>query len=277
VAVEQLFGSNLDLLTEFRKYLSGKIRQPYRSKSNQSGESSESNSHAFLSARQYIEGHLRAQQDAFNAEESSKNKKQITEPHQSEDHLKRDSFDAALLDLFAPPKAIPPYESTGFRSPQAVKTTSILTPWTRSHPKRDPSISADMMASFTSHKATPSFESIRSHPPRADKTTSILTPQMQPRNHVSPYDLTDQRRYCYCNDTSYGTMIACDADDCRQEWFHLKCVGLDAPPTSRTLKRDIFSTPKFKMLTRSLIVKWFCKDCEKRRNGDVKLSSDNLD
>ena len=38
-------------------------------------------------------------------------------------------------------------------------------------------------------------------------------------------------RYCYCNQVSYGEMVACDMDSCPREWFHLDCVGLaKAPP-----------------------------------------------
>ncbi|KAF8522151.1 hypothetical protein BU17DRAFT_44769 [Hysterangium stoloniferum] len=52
----------------------------------------------------------------------------------------------------------------------------------------------------------------------------------------------DEPRYCYCNQVSYGEMIACDNPDCNREWFHLGCAGLTAPPKGR--------------------VKWFCRDCE---------------
>lgn len=40
----------------------------------------------------------------------------------------------------------------------------------------------------------------------------------------------DEPLYCYCNGVSYGEMVACDADDCEKEWFHLECVGLKVPP-----------------------------------------------
>ncbi|KAK7207249.1 hypothetical protein BZA70DRAFT_270817 [Myxozyma melibiosi] len=36
--------------------------------------------------------------------------------------------------------------------------------------------------------------------------------------------------YCYCQQVSYGEMVACDGPDCKREWFHLPCVGLNAPP-----------------------------------------------
>lgn len=40
----------------------------------------------------------------------------------------------------------------------------------------------------------------------------------------------DEPRYCYCNGISYGEMVACDADGCKREWFHLDCVGLKIAP-----------------------------------------------
>lgn len=38
-------------------------------------------------------------------------------------------------------------------------------------------------------------------------------------------------RYCYCNQVSYGEMVACDMATCPREWFHLDCVGLTKAPT----------------------------------------------
>lgn len=50
--------------------------------------------------------------------------------------------------------------------------------------------------------------------------------------------------YCYCQQISFGEMIACDAEDCAREWFHLECVGLRVAPKAN--------------------VKWYCDDCKKR-------------
>jgi len=45
-------------------------------------------------------------------------------------------------------------------------------------------------------------------------------------------DDDSEPRYCYCNQVSYGEMVACDAgDSCPREWFHLDCVGLSKAPT----------------------------------------------
>jgi len=40
----------------------------------------------------------------------------------------------------------------------------------------------------------------------------------------------DELTYCYCNGVSYGEMVACDAEGCAKEWFHLDCVGLKVAP-----------------------------------------------
>ncbi|EWC44077.1 hypothetical protein DRE_07212 [Drechslerella stenobrocha 248] len=51
----------------------------------------------------------------------------------------------------------------------------------------------------------------------------------------------DEIRYCYCNQVSYGRMVACDGPGCQREWFHLPCVGLTHMPSSKD--------------------KWYCNEC----------------
>jgi len=46
--------------------------------------------------------------------------------------------------------------------------------------------------------------------------------------------------WCFCNQVSYGEMVACDNQHCEKEWFHYNCVGLVEPPVG----------------------KWYCKDCK---------------
>ncbi|XP_030751644.1 inhibitor of growth protein 3-like isoform X2 [Sitophilus oryzae] len=58
----------------------------------------------------------------------------------------------------------------------------------------------------------------------------------------------NERRYCLCNQVSYGDMVACDNEDCPSEWFHYPCVGITAAPKG----------------------KWYCPQClatMKRRGG----------
>ncbi|KAE8248668.1 hypothetical protein A4X13_0g5520 [Tilletia indica] len=58
-------------------------------------------------------------------------------------------------------------------------------------------------------------------------------------------DQEDQTRYCYCQQVSYGEMIACDSRDCPYEWFHLVCVNLTVVPPEGS--------------------KWYCDHCLEKR------------
>ncbi|ORY25924.1 hypothetical protein BCR39DRAFT_542595 [Naematelia encephala] len=52
----------------------------------------------------------------------------------------------------------------------------------------------------------------------------------------------DNQLYCLCQQKSYGEMIGCDNDNCRYEWFHVKCVNI-TPPLPET---------------------WYCPDCVRK-------------
>jgi len=49
--------------------------------------------------------------------------------------------------------------------------------------------------------------------------------------------------YCFCQKVSFGDMVACDDKDCKYEWFHFPCVGLETKP-----KGD-----------------WYCRECKKKQ------------
>lgn len=53
----------------------------------------------------------------------------------------------------------------------------------------------------------------------------------------------DDKKYCVCHSVSYGNMVACDNDDCPNEWFHWSCVGVTKEPVG----------------------KWYCPDCRRGR------------
>ncbi|KAI9360580.1 hypothetical protein BD770DRAFT_384414 [Pilaira anomala] len=62
------------------------------------------------------------------------------------------------------------------------------------------------------------------------------------KNVVSNSDLPidpNEPVYCYCQQVSFGEMLACDNEQCDIEWFHLECVGLKTPPKGT----------------------WYCKNC----------------
>lgn len=79
----------------------------------------------------------------------------------------------------------------------------------------------------------------------------------------------DEPTYCYCNSVSYGEMVACDADGCPREWFHLECVGLKVAPGS---KGEFVQRSSHNVDTngRRLLAKWYCEDCKERLKMNSK-------
>eukprot|EP00347_Sterkiella_histriomuscorum_P020736 403336671 len=59
-------------------------------------------------------------------------------------------------------------------------------------------------------------------------------------NQLHAQSLMREPTYCFCNNVSYGDMIACDNKNCPYEWFHFPCVGLTQKPEG----------------------KWFCLKCQ---------------
>jgi putative phage-type endonuclease len=47
--------------------------------------------------------------------------------------------------------------------------------------------------------------------------------------------------YCFCQKEAYGKMIACDNQNCNNEWFHYQCVGIKRKPRGD----------------------WYCKECKR--------------
>lgn len=97
----------------------------------------------------------------------------------------------------------------------------------------------------TGQSATPATDSpalkptpiAKSNPPSS--VASSVAPEQEYQDGETD-DGEDEPRYCYCNEVSYGQMVACDNDACPREWFHLPCVKLDKAPVGRA--------------------KWFCSD-----------------
>ncbi|KAL9002769.1 MAG: hypothetical protein Q9188_004321 [Gyalolechia gomerana] len=79
----------------------------------------------------------------------------------------------------------------------------------------------------------------RSHKKGAGLAAQLAAAQRMQDGEASPLqgddddddeDEDSEPRYCYCNQVSYGEMVACDMDSCAREWFHLDCVGLTKAP-----------------------------------------------
>lgn len=102
----------------------------------------------------------------------------------------------------------------------------------RSSKKGGPS--ATSAADSPAPKPTPAA---KSNPPSS--AASSVAPEQEYQDAETD-EGDDEPRYCYCNEVSYGQMVACDNDACPREWFHLPCVQLEKAPVGRT--------------------KWFCSD-----------------
>ncbi|KAI9288083.1 hypothetical protein BC943DRAFT_373646 [Umbelopsis sp. AD052] len=73
-----------------------------------------------------------------------------------------------------------------------------------------------------------------------DTHSSRPNPNQAGSDGVPDLDIDpNEPTYCYCNQVSFGDMVACDSESCEREWFHYQCVGLVEPPAG----------------------KWYCDDC----------------
>lgn len=83
-----------------------------------------------------------------------------------------------------------------------------------------------------------STESSHNSPTASLKTSPKKRASLEDEPPVDP----NEPVYCYCKQVSWGEMVACDGPKCQSEWFHLACVGLNAPPEG----------------------KWYCNDCRNK-------------
>lgn len=127
-------------------------------------------------------------------------------------------------------------------------------------PDRPPSISVSTRGGGKLSKTTTPLKASFSEPPPRSRPTRAIEPPVK-RSHKKGAGLAAQLaaaaaaannndeevtsihadedeedddsepRYCYCNQVSYGEMVACDMETCAREWFHLDCVGLAKAPT----------------------------------------------
>lgn len=127
-------------------------------------------------------------------------------------------------------------------------------------PDRPPSISVSTRGGGKLSKTTTPLKASFSEPPPRSRPTRAIEPPVK-RSHKKGAGLAAQAaaaaaaannndeeatsihgdedeedddsepRYCYCNQVSYGEMVACDMETCAREWFHLDCVGLAKAPT----------------------------------------------
>ncbi|CAI6322094.1 unnamed protein product [Periconia digitata] len=90
-------------------------------------------------------------------------------------------------------------------------------------------------------KSAPTTSNAVAQSPVLEPTTEVKsTAQSSRASSIAPEQESQESEvdgeeplYCYCNQVSFGNMIACDNDSCPREWFHLPCVKLDRAPSGR--------------------------------------------
>jgi hypothetical protein len=79
----------------------------------------------------------------------------------------------------------------------------------------------------------------RSHDSTTEHDTDQApAPKQQKLSRQRGY--TEDTKYCYCDSVSSGRMLACDGEQCKREWFHFDCLGIDEAPEDK---------------------EWFCEEC----------------
>lgn len=68
---------------------------------------------------------------------------------------------------------------------------------------------------------------------------------------VDDEEAGDDRKYCSCQNVSFGNMVACDNEDCPYEWFHWGCVGLKSDPKGM----------------------WYCPECSEKLKKKGRFGS----
>ncbi|KAI1412403.1 hypothetical protein F5Y13DRAFT_163510 [Hypoxylon sp. FL1857] len=144
------------------------------------------------------------------------------------------------------------------QTPSAAATTVVTTKSGRASKPSTPAIGSfpDPPQRSRSSRNTSTTNTKRSHKKGAAQQVAARAADEDANSSVQGDDEgdvdADEPLYCYCNGVSYGEMVACDADDCEREWFHLDCVGLKAAPPSS--------------------MKWYCDNCKDRIKTGKKVN-----
>jgi E3 ubiquitin-protein ligase DOA10 len=139
---------------------------------------------------------------------------------------KDDLSDTRVLEnANAVEKALPTISTTVSTKGRSSKTsTPVVSTFSESQSRARASRNNDPAPAKRSHKKSGSV-STATYKPRV-----VATEDEESSREGDDEDDEGEPRYCYCNEVSFGEMVACDNDACAREWFHLSCVGLTKPP-----------------------------------------------
>ena len=69
-------------------------------------------------------------------------------------------------------------------------------------------------------------------------------------NSLYEKEASEEKKYCKCQQISYGEMICCDNPECKIQWFHIKCVDIEDP--------------------HKIVNKWYCSE-------ECRIHAENLE
>lgn len=193
-------------------------------------------------------------------------------------------------------------EPRGVSSTPVAQPTAVFTVTTKSGRASKPSTPAlATFAEAATARSRPSRASESTHPPvkrshkkgasaAAAAAMAVAAQQAATEGEQSAQDDEeadidgDEPRYCYCNNVSYGEMVACDADGCKREWFHLECVGLKVAPKGNDKSTAGYRLPRLrtidrleqvanKVIQRNGIARTAKSGCE---SGERRLTEDKM-
>ncbi|SMN17889.1 similar to Saccharomyces cerevisiae YOR064C YNG1 Subunit of the NuA3 histone acetyltransferase complex that acetylates histone H3 [Maudiozyma saulgeensis] len=82
-------------------------------------------------------------------------------------------------------------------------------------------------------KLSINLKQLRKEVIKEHRSNSITpTPTSDKSNNNNSNDIPEDI-YCWCQQPSFGDMVACDNDNCPREWFHYSCVGITKPPKGK--------------------------------------------
>ncbi|KAF7586596.1 hypothetical protein BBP40_008641 [Aspergillus hancockii] len=147
---------------------------------------------------------------------------------------KREDTDGKPAESIEPGEIlVPPVSNPAPKGRSSKTTTPVLVALSEPTQRVRPTRSTDTAPAKRSHKKNGSVPVV---PQRA------ASEEEESYHEGDDEDEEGEPRYCYCNEISFGEMVACDNDACPREWFHLSCVGLTKPPGKN--------------------VKWYCNECK---------------
>ncbi|KAL4881952.1 hypothetical protein BJY04DRAFT_187732 [Aspergillus karnatakaensis] len=147
--------------------------------------------------------------------------------------IQREETEAKPTESIEPPEQPAPIATTAPKGRSSKTSTPVLASAEPVQQRVRPTRNTDPAPKRTQKKNGNSAP-VAPPPPVSDAEESL--------HEGDDEDEEGEPRYCYCNEISFGEMVACDNDACPREWFHLSCVGLTKPPGRN--------------------VKWYCNECK---------------